>query len=149
MRHALLFDAESCSGCLSCVINCALRNEGVNSPASARIHIEINPFEGIYPATFCRQCTKAPCAAVCPVDAIQRHESKEYWYVDYELCIGCRDCVEACPFGAMFFDPNGDKVLKCETCQGDPICVESCPTQALIWGDITDRSPLRNRTESD
>lgn len=148
MRYALFFDVHSCSGCLSCVTNCSLRNEGVNSPSCSRIHIEVDPFEGLYPATYCRQCTKAPCAAVCPVEAIKRDESKEYWYIDYELCIGCRACMDACPFGAIFFSPVLDRVLKCETCQGDPICVKSCPTQALTWRDVTDRTPPPKLTKS-
>ena len=142
MRRVLSFDPESCTGCLSCVLNCALSHEGINALSSARIHIEFDPFEAQWPAIYCRQCTKAPCAAVCPTVAIQRHESKEYWFIDYDLCIGCNECIDACPFGACTFDPITDKVLKCDTCEGDPICVRSCAAGALHWREITDRTRI-------
>jgi anaerobic carbon-monoxide dehydrogenase iron sulfur subunit len=142
VRRVLSFHAESCTGCLSCVMNCALSHEGINAPSSARIAIDFNPFEAQWPATYCRQCVDAPCAAVCPVEAIQRHPSLEYWDIDYDLCIGCQACVEACPFDACRFDPVTDKVLKCDTCEGNPMCVRSCAAGALHWRDVTDRSPI-------
>jgi len=142
VRRVLSFDSASCTGCLSCVLNCALSHEGINAPSSARIQIAFDPFEARWPATYCRQCTKAPCAAVCPTQAIQRDPSREYWRIDYELCIGCLACVDACPFGACTFDPVTDKVLKCDTCGGDPVCVRSCAAQALHWREVLDRSPI-------
>jgi len=149
MRHVLRFDPSSCTGCLSCMLNCALVNEGLNALSSARIQIDLDPFAARWPATVCRQCTKAPCASVCPVGAIQRDPSGEFWHVDYELCIGCRSCVEACPFHAMFFDPLTDKVLKYETCAGNPICVRSCAAGALRWIDVTTRTaPAKITTSS-
>jgi len=139
MRRVLSYVSANCTGCMNCVTNCPMYNEGVNGPTSSRIQIELDYLRGTRRALICRQCTKAPCAGACPVDAIRRAENAEYWYVDYETCIGCRACVDACPFGAMTFDPFTDKVMKCQTCDGDPTCVKSCNSEALLWRDVTQR----------
>ena len=122
-----------CSGCLSCMSTCSLRNERHVSPASARIQVEVDVFGGDNKITICRQCKDPDCVRACPVGAIYRDEGLQIWRVDYELCIGCRECVSACRFSSMFFDPNGDKVIKCEQCSGsgEPSCVDVCPTGAL------------------
>jgi carbon-monoxide dehydrogenase iron sulfur subunit len=143
MRKMLFTDPESCTGCLSCVLICAQQNEGVSAPSSARIHIDLDPFTGRYIAQYCMQCTKANCAEVCPVGAISKRPGEDYWSVDYELCIGCKACVQACPLGTMYVDPETDKVLKCQTCGGDPACADICPTQALFWGNVADRANYR------
>jgi len=139
MRKMLFLDTERCTGCMNCVLFCSQRNEGVSGPSSARIHVDLNPFSGKYVPLYCLQCRKAPCAEVCPTGAICRQPGEDYWTIDYEACIGCMACVNACPFGAMFIDPVSEKVLKCETCAGDPLCARVCPTQALYWGSAADR----------
>jgi carbon-monoxide dehydrogenase iron sulfur subunit len=144
-QRILLFDAVSCTGCLSCVTACSMAHTGAVSPASSRIHISFDPFENWWPAVYCRQCTAAPCAKACPVEAIRLDERQEYWYVDYERCIGCMLCIDACPLGAMFYDPHHDQVIKCDTCGGEPACVKVCATQALAWGDAADRSLYRKQ----
>ena len=70
-------------------------------------------------------------------DADTLHSSDDCLVVDYDRCTNCRTCIEACPFGAMFWDPISAKVIKCELCRadaqhpGDPQCVQACPTGAL------------------
>ena len=51
--------------------------------------------------------------------------------LDLKTCIGCHDCVVACPFGAMRIDPHDDQVFKCDLCGGDPECAKWCPTGAI------------------
>jgi Fe-S-cluster-containing hydrogenase component 2 len=142
MWHELVFDSSSCGGCLSCVVNCALAHEGINALSSARIHVDVDPFAARYPATYCRQCTRATCAVACPSGAIMRDPSREFWRLDEALCNGCGACIDACSFGAITHDPITDKVLKCDACAGDPICVRSCAAGALRWREVTDRSPV-------
>jgi len=134
----LFFDPEQCSGCLSCVTYCSLHNEGLVAPTSARLRVELDLFGGWNAAHFCRQCKKAPCAAQCPESAIRFEAAGGYWHIDYDLCTGCKQCIDVCPFGAIFWDPCGEKVIKCETCEGAPLCAEVCPVGALTW-----RNPAR------
>jgi Fe-S-cluster-containing dehydrogenase component len=132
-------DVKRCTGCMNCVLFCSQYNEDVSGPSSARICVDLNPLSGEYVPLYCLQCKKAACAEACPVGSISKRPGEDYWSVDYETCIGCRACVTACPFGAMFIDPVSEKVLKCETCGGDPLCARVCPTQALFWGSAADR----------
>ena len=69
--------------------------------------------------------------AVCPKKAIYRDDALERVMVDYDLCISCKMCVAACPFGAMGFDDDRHMVFKCDLCSGDPQCVRFCFPQAL------------------
>jgi Fe-S-cluster-containing dehydrogenase component len=143
VKKLLFADPASCTGCLSCVVFCAQQNEGVSAPASARIHVDLDPFTGRYIAQYCMQCKTAACVEACPVGAISKLPGEDHWSVDYETCIGCKACVNACPLGAMFVDPATDKVLKCEVCGGDPVCADVCSTHALFWGDVADRANYR------
>jgi carbon-monoxide dehydrogenase iron sulfur subunit len=139
MRNMLFLDVKLCTGCMNCVLFCSQYNEDVSGPSSARIFVDLNPLSGEYVPLYCLQCKKAACAEACPVGSISKRPGEDYWSVNYETCIGCRACVTACPFGAMFIDPVSEKVLKCETCGGDPLCARVCPTQALFWGNAADR----------
>jgi Fe-S-cluster-containing dehydrogenase component len=143
-RKVLYFDADQCGGCLSCVTNCAQRNEGSSGLVNSRLKLALPAFTGDYRLTYCRQCVRAACAEACPVDAIQR-TAEGYWDVDYATCIGCNECVAACPFGAMVYSPVGDKVMKCHTCQGDPACAAVCPTGALVWIEATELAGRRRK----
>jgi Fe-S-cluster-containing hydrogenase component 2 len=87
--------------------------------------------EGLYIPMSCQQCQDAPCLNVCPVKAISRNEELKSVVVDYDVCIGCRSCVSACPFGAMMFNPTDRKIFKCDLCDGDPQCVRFCEEKAV------------------
>ena len=82
---------------------------------------------------------------VCPVKAITRDEALDYVKVDYDICIGCRACVSACPFGAMSFDVVDSQVIKCDLCDGEPQCVRFCEVQALEYVDADQMSVLKKR----
>lgn len=88
---------------------------------------------------YCHHCAKAPCKQACPVDAISRNE-QGIVLIDGELCIGCRDCIEACPFGAMQFEDNREIAIKCDLCiqrlaeNKKPACMSVCPTGCISLG---------------
>ena len=108
---------------------------------SARIRvIKTGSFSTAVP---CRHCEDAPCANVCPSGAISRVNGAVY--VEQALCIGCKSCMLACPFGAMQVTMENERVeaQKCDLClhrEAGPACVEACPTSALACID-----PIRLR----
>jgi Fe-S-cluster-containing hydrogenase component 2 len=69
----------------------------------------------------------------CPTGAIVKDDLTGVVSVLYELCDSCGVCVEACPFGAMFWDSALDQPFKCDLCGGDPACVKACNFEALVY----------------
>ncbi len=99
----------------------------------------------------CNHCDKPPCVPVCPVGATYQTDEGVI-LVNRNACIGCRYCVQACPFGARFFDPRLRIVDKCTWCYHRiskgllPVCVEVCPTGARQFGDIRDPNSTVSQT---
>jgi carbon-monoxide dehydrogenase iron sulfur subunit len=123
--------AEKCTGCRVCENFCSFYHEGTIWPARSRITIVAQSDDGPFTPTVCRQCEDATCAASCPVEAITRDERTGAWLVDVEECIGCGDCVEACPFKGVAFDDERGIPLKCDLCGGEPECAAMCPSGAI------------------
>ena len=91
----------------------------------------------------CNHCQSPPCVQVCPVEAT--YSTREgVVLIDRKACIGCRYCIQACPYGARFLDPRLKVVDKCTWCYHritkgfPPACVEVCPVGARKFGDIRD-----------
>jgi len=91
----------------------------------------------------CQHCVAAPCVSVCPNEAMFRDEELNRVVVDYELCIGCRMCLAACPFGAIEFDAERKRVVKCDLCDGDPVCARLCAYGALRYVDEREECAAR------
>ena len=93
-----------------------------------------------YKPIHCHHCAKAPCKEACPEEAITRDE-RGIVLIDNERCIGCKECMEACPFGAMQFDDDQEVAMKCDLCHERlenneaPACSKTCPTRCIVWGD--------------
>lgn len=91
----------------------------------------------------CNQCENPPCVQVCPVGATYTTQDGVV-LVDRDRCIGCRYCIQACPYGARFLDPRIRVADKCTWCYHRitrglrPACVEACPVGARIFGDMED-----------
>ena len=102
-------------------------------------------FKSFYVPKLCNHCAKSPCVQVCPVGAT--FESQDgVVLVDDKYCIGCRYCVQACPYGCRYIHPEKHVVDKCTLCYHrikkslNPACVEVCPNGARIFGDLRDKN---------
>lgn len=134
----MLFTRPSlCVNCRICEMACSLSKSGMFNPVNARIWIHRNGKGTDIPMT-CRHCLSPPCEKACPVEVekpIFRDNKKGIVHLSLESCIGCYECVKACPFGAIRVDPRLEEVFKCDLCEGDPECVKWCPTEAIKYVD--------------
>lgn len=138
----LIFNAELCTGCRACELACSFHCDGVFQPTKSRIRIVKIDEEGIDVPIGCEHCEDAVCMAVCPVKAIKRENDAVL--IDNSICIGCKECMVACPFGAINYDPGKKMFYKCDLCGGDPKCVKWCFTGAIEYSENVDKY-LRRR----
>jgi Fe-S-cluster-containing hydrogenase component 2 len=108
---------------------CAAKHYRSFNPKHGRIqHVKEEP--DIDLPLVCKQCEKPECLEACAVGAIQNHVG--IVVVNAEECIGCGQCVEACPYNAIFLHPADGKAIKCDLCGGDESeCVSYCPMKVL------------------
>jgi carbon-monoxide dehydrogenase iron sulfur subunit len=126
-------DPQRCTGCRSCEIACSFENLGECNPSRARIHIISDRIRGINLPLVCQQCRDAPCKAACPTGALAEDPVTHAVVVHETKCIGCRQCVLACPFGAIDVYQDMGHSFKCNLCNGTPQCVEACEEDALTF----------------
>jgi len=135
-RPQMRIEVEACTGCMACVIACALLKEKRIEPSKARIRVFKN-FPDLYPPVFqptlCRMCPNAPCIEVCPTGALSQNGPDKMVHFDEASCNGCGLCVEECPFEAIWIDTKSNTLIKCDWCDGDPICVKHCTQNAIIY----------------
>ncbi len=158
MQKSLLIDADKCTSCLQCEMACSFEHEGTFNPARSRIKIfEFEHGKRSVPYT-CTQCAEAWCLHACPVEALVRNKETGAVEVKDDICVGCKVCTIACPFGTVNYNPDTGKVIKCDLCDGDPQCAEACPTNAIVyvdaawtgldrmqqWAAETDNKPMAN-----
>jgi len=135
MEMALVIDPGKCTGCRQCELACSFRHTGAFNPARSRIVVFNFDTKGRFVPYTCTQCDQAWCQQVCPVGAITNENGVKVVHED--ICVGCKVCTIACPFGTVNYDPASGKVIKCDLCGGDPACAAACPTEAIIYTDIS------------
>jgi Fe-S-cluster-containing dehydrogenase component len=89
--------------------------------------------EGIDVPIGCEHCDDPLCILVCPVKAITVDKSTGAVLLDPDKCIGCKQCLVVCPFGAIHYDDTRKLYYKCDLCKGDPECVKWCVTGAIEY----------------
>ncbi|EIJ44230.1 hypothetical protein BegalDRAFT_3413 [Beggiatoa alba B18LD] len=135
MQKSLYIDAQKCTGCLQCEMACSYEHEGVFNPSKSRIKVFNFEHEGKFVPYTCTQCAEAWCLHACPVEAIGLNKLTGAKEVANSLCVGCKVCTIACPFGTVNYNQETGKVIKCDLCGGDPACANACPTQAITYVD--------------
>ncbi|AOR60856.1 oxidoreductase FeS-binding subunit [Pectobacterium parmentieri] len=139
MNRFVIASTQDCMGCHACEIACVISHNDERYPDSTTVfqpRIKAFNTPKLRAAVTCRHCEDAPCAGVCPTQALIRKDNSIQ--LVQEKCIGCKSCVLACPFGAMSMvtNPMNNSTIahKCDLCADRPegqACVEACPTQAL------------------
>ncbi len=146
MAKILMIHPDKCTGCRNCELACSFVKHGDFQPVVSRVHAYVWEREGISVPMMCQQCDDAPCVTVCPTGAMHRStEMPNLVDWDERLCIRCKMCTMACPFGNARYDAASAMILKCDTCQGEPECVAFCPSGALEFVDDTEHVRARKK----
>jgi len=152
VRYGFVIDQRRCIGCHACTVACKEENRVPLGAFRTWVkYIE----RGVFPNTRryfsvlrCNHCDAAPCVTICPTVALYRRADG---IVDFDgaRCIGCKSCMQACPYDALYIDPDTLTAAKCNYCAHrvevglEPACVIVCPEQAIIAGDLDDpASPI-------
>lgn len=135
-----------CIGCRACEIACKDKNGLAAGPRFRRVqYIEGGKFPEVFAYKVnmsCNHCAEPACLPTCPTGAIWKHKENGVVDIDSTLCIGCRRCEAACPYGAPQFDPADGLVKKCNMCIDEleagrkPYCVMACMMRVLDIGPI-------------
>jgi len=133
MLKALSIEPEKCTGCLQCEMACSYENTGAFNPARSRIKVFTFHEQGSFTPYTCTQCEEAWCMHACPVEAIVVDLATGAKNVLADVCVGCKVCTIACPFGTVNYEEQTGKVMKCDLCGGDPWCAKACPTGAITY----------------
>jgi formate dehydrogenase iron-sulfur subunit len=156
MSAAILIDITRCNGCEECVLACKEENElgpdrlrpgqqAVDGLSATRFSTVLRLPDDHFVRQQCRHCLEPACVSACLVGAMQKTPEGPVIY-DSELCMGCRYCLVACPYGIPRYewDDAAPLVRKCTLCypriqEGkEPACVEACPEDALLFGERDD-----------
>ncbi len=145
MNYGFIMDNRKCIGCHACTVACKSEHDvaiGVNRTWVKYVE------KGEYPNTRrlfsvmrCNHCEEAPCVEICPVEALHIRDDG---IVDFDnrRCIGCKSCMQACPYNSLYIDPVTHTAAKCNYCAHridiglEPACVNVCPEHAIISGDM-------------
>jgi Fe-S-cluster-containing dehydrogenase component/formate-dependent nitrite reductase membrane component NrfD len=149
MKYGFLIDQRSCIGCHACTVACKSEHDVPLGVFRTWVkYVEKGEFPNSrrhFLVERCNHCANSPCVEICPTQALFKRPDG---IVDFDnsRCIGCKACMEACPYEAIYIDPVSHTAAKCNFCahridQGlQPACVQVCPEEAIIFGDLDDPS---------
>ncbi len=146
-NYGFVIDNRKCIGCHACSVACKSENEvplTVNRTWVKYVETGVYPHNRRhFQVTRCNHCANPPCVRICPTEAMYQRADGIVEF-DNRVCIGCKACLQACPYDAIYIDPDTNTAAKCHYCAHrtdiglEPACVVVCPEQAIIAGDIND-----------
>lgn len=155
VRFGKVLDQSRCIGCHACTTACKSENEVPLSVTRTYVKsVDVGVFPAVrreFQVTRCNQCEDAPCVSACPTSAMFQR-SDGIVDVDKGSCIGCKACMAACPYDAIFINPEDHSAEKCNFCAHrldvglEPACVVVCPVEAIFVGDLNDPDSKVART---
>ncbi len=147
MKYGFVIDNRKCIGCHACTTACKSEHEvpvGVNRTWVKQVEKgEFPNTRRLFSVMRCNHCTDAPCVDICPVESLFIRADGIVDF-DKDRCIGCKSCMQACPYDALYIDPETHTAAKCNYCAHrvdvglEPACVNVCPEEAIISGDMED-----------
>ena len=147
MNYGFIIDNRKCIGCHACSTACKSENEvplGVYRTWVKYVETGTYPHtRRHFQVTRCNHCANPPCVRICPVTAMYQRADGIVEF-DGDVCIGCKACMQACPYDAIYIDPETHTAAKCHYCAHrvdlglEPACVVVCPEHAIIAGDMDD-----------
>lgn len=146
LQMGFIHNNVDCIGCRACEMACKDKNGLEAGPRFRRVqYIEGGAFPNVFAFKInmsCNHCSEPACLPTCPTGAIFKRQKDGIVDIDSTLCIGCRKCEAACPFGAPQYDPEQNIVSKCNMCVDEqdagrkPYCVAACMMRVLDVGPI-------------
>ncbi len=147
MQLGFVIDQSRCIGCHACTVACKAENDvPLGSFRTWVKYTETGTFPSVrrhFTVLRCNQCTDAPCVTICPVTALAKRPDGIV-DIDPKACIGCKGCMQACPYDALYIHESSGTAQKCHFCAHRtesglaPACAIICPTEAIIPGDFHD-----------
>ena len=167
-----VIDVAKCNGCYNCQLVCKDEHVGNDwtpyakpQPDTGQFWLKMNEYvrgtipkvKMSYVPVLCMHCDDAPCIPACPVEGAIYQRDDGLVIIDPKKCTGCQSCVDACPYGVIFYNESLHLAQKCTGCahlldRADgswkvPRCVDACPHEAIKFGDEAELSALIGKAE--
>jgi Fe-S-cluster-containing dehydrogenase component/formate-dependent nitrite reductase membrane component NrfD len=147
VRYGFAIDQRTCIGCHACTVACKTEHEvPVGQFRTWVKYVDSGEFPDTtrsFGVMRCNHCTDAPCVKICPTQALFKRPDGIVDF-DNDRCIGCKSCMQACPYDAIYIDEDTHTAAKCNLCahrvdnDQEPACVVVCPTHSIWVGDLDD-----------
>ncbi len=146
-NYGFLIDQSKCIGCHACSTACKSENQVPLGVYRTWVkYVETGAYPDVrrrFQVTRCNHCANPPCVRICPVTAMYQRDDGIVEF-DPSVCIGCKSCMQACPYDSIYLDPETNTAAKCTFCAHrldvglEPACVVVCPEHAILAGDLND-----------
>ena len=146
-NYGFLIDQSKCIGCHACSTACKSENQVPLGVYRTWVkYVETGAYPDVrrrFQVTRCNHCANPPCVRICPVTAMYQRDDGIVEF-DPSICIGCKSCMQACPYDSIYLDPETNTAAKCTFCAHridvglEPACVVVCPEHAILAGDLND-----------